>query len=329
MKAYVQHAYGSAERLGLEDVADPVPAPDEVLVRVRATSVNPYDWHNMRGEPRVARLMPGGLDLRRPAIPTLGCDVAGRVEAVGAAVTGFRPGDDVYGLLTGGGFGELVAVREELLAPMPKNLTYEEAAAVPMAAITAFVGLRDAGGLRAGQTVLVNGASGGVGTFAVQLARAFGATVVGVCSSRNVALVRSLGAVEVIDYTTTKTLANGRSYDLILDNAGSRAISALRRTMTRTGTFVVIGGRGGRWVRPVDRMISALARGPFVPQRMVRADAVAYPHKKRVLLELKDLIEDGRVTPVIDRRFGFDELPAAVAYQEKGHAPGKVVVTLA
>jgi NADPH:quinone reductase-like Zn-dependent oxidoreductase len=327
MKAYVQRAYGSAERLTREEVPDPVPGADEVLIRVRATSVNPYDWHNMRGEPRVARLMAGGLGLRRPAIPVLGCDVAGRVEAVGRAVTGFRAGDDVYGLVSGGGFGELVAVREELLAPMAKNLSYEEAAAVPMAAVTAFVGLRDAGGIRAGQTVLINGASGGVGTFAVQLARAFGATVVGVCSARNVALVRSLGADEVIDYTKTTSLGNGRSYDLILDNAGSRSISALCRTMTRTGTFVVVGGQAGKWVSPADRMMSAMVRKPFVPQRMAVADAVNCTRKKRVLLELNELFEAGRVTPVIDRRYPFAELPAAVAYQEAGHAPGKVVVS--
>ncbi|GIJ48895.1 NADPH:quinone reductase [Virgisporangium aliadipatigenens] len=328
MKAYIQRTYGSAERLHLEEIPTPAPTDNEVLVRVRATSVNPYDWHGMRGEPRIARLMPSGLGLRGPSIPVLGCDMAGTVESVGRNVTGFRPGDNVYGLLTGGGFGELVTVPEDLLAPMPKNLTHEEAAAVPMAAVTAFVGLRDAGGIRAGHTVLVNGASGGVGTFAVQLARAFGAAVVGVCGPHNVALVRSLGADRVIDYTQDTSLGNGGSYDIVLDNAGSRPIGALRRTLTRTGTFVMVGGPGGRWFSPADRMVKTVVRGPFVPQRMAVADAVGCTRKKQVLLELNDLIEAGRVTPVIDRRFSFEQLRDAVNYQEEGHSPGKVVVTV-
>src|SRR5215470_4874450 len=202
MKAFVLGSYGSSDHLDLTAVDTPVPAADEVLVRVRATSVNPYDWHHMRGEPRIARMMPGTLGLRAPKLRILGCDMAGQVEAVGKDVTEFRPGDDVFALLEQGGFAEYVSVPQSLLAPKPKNLSYEEAAAVPMAAVTALVGLCDAGQLQPGQKVLVNGASGGVGTFAVQIAWALGAKVAGVCGPRNVDLVGSIGADEVIDYST-------------------------------------------------------------------------------------------------------------------------------
>src|SRR6516165_10131729 len=200
MKAFDLHRYGPPDLLELTDTDKPVPADDEVLVRVRATSINPYDWHIMRGEPYIARLMPGGLGLRGPKLRILGCDMAGQVEAVGKHVTQFRPGDDVFGLLDQGGFAEYVTARESLLAPKPGNLSYEQAAAVPMAAVTALLGVRDAGRLQPGQKLLVNGASGGVGTFAVQIARALGAKAAGVCGPRNVGLVASIGADEVIDY---------------------------------------------------------------------------------------------------------------------------------
>ncbi|GIG92262.1 NAD(P)-dependent alcohol dehydrogenase [Plantactinospora endophytica] len=328
MKAAVLHSYGSPDLLDLTEVERPSPADDEVLVRVRATSVNPYDWHIIRGEPYVARLMPGILGLRRPAIAIPGCDMAGQVEAVGRNVTGFRPGDDVYALLEQGGFGEYVCVPEHLLAPKPANLSYEQAAAVPMAAVTALLGLRDTGRIEPGQQVLVNGASGGVGTFAVQLAKAFGATVTAVCSGRNVDLVRSLGADEVVDYTTEDFTRRGRRYDLLLDNAGSRSVPAYRRVLSPDGTLVVVGGPAGRWLQPVGWMAATLAAAPLVSQRIARADAVACPDKRQALLTLNGLIEEGKVSPVIDRRYPFADIRAAVRYQEQGHSPGKVVVTL-
>ncbi|MGI5149784.1 NAD(P)-dependent alcohol dehydrogenase [Plantactinospora sp. CA-294935] len=328
MKAAVLRSYGPPDALELTDVQRPAPGDDEVLVRVRATSVNPYDWHHIRGEPLVARLMPDGPGLRGPSIGIPGCDMAGQVESVGRNVTEFRPGDDVYALLPEGGFGEYVCVREDLLAAKPANLSYEQAAAVPMAGVTALVGLRDAGRIQPGQRVLVNGASGGVGTFAVQLARAFGATVTGVCSGRNVDLVRSLGADEVVDYTAEDFTRRGGRYDLLLDNAGSRSVSAYRRVLTRTGTLVVVGGPAGRWLQPAGRVFAALAVNPLVSQRIAMADAVRCPDKKQCLRLLADLIEEGKVTPVVDRRYPFAEIRAAVRYQEEGHSPGKVVVTL-
>lgn len=229
MKAFVLDQYGSAEVLQLDDIDQPVPGADEVLVRVRATSVQPYDWHHMRGEPYIARLMPGTLGLRKSKLSILGADMAGEVEAVGSAVTEFHPGDEVFAMLArGGGFAEYVCVREAELAPKPANLSYEEAAAVPMAANTALLGLRDVGRAQPGQKVLVNGASGGVGTFAVQIARALGAEVTGVCSAPNADLVRSIGADEVIDYTTQDFTRTGQRYDVLLDAAGSRPGRACR-----------------------------------------------------------------------------------------------------
>src|SRR5215472_9452963 len=238
MKAFVLRSYGSPDVLDLTDVAEPVPADDEVLVRVLATSINPYDWHNMRGQPYVARLMPGGMGLRSPKLRILGCDMAGQIEAVGQNVTGFSPGDQVYALLPQGGFAEYVSVQQNLLAPKPKNLSYEQAAAVPMAAITALLGLRDQGRLRPGQKVLVTGASGGVGTFALQIARALGAQVTAVCSASTAELVRSLGAAEVIDYITQDFTRQGQHYDLLLDIAGSHRARASVRALKPSGTFV-------------------------------------------------------------------------------------------
>jgi NADPH:quinone reductase-like Zn-dependent oxidoreductase len=328
MKAFVLHKYGSPDQLTLTDIDKPVPADDEVLVRVRGTSVNPYDWHGMRGQPYVARLMPGGLGLRGPALSILGCDLAGQVEAVGKDVTAFRPGDDVYALLREGGFAEYVSVKESLLAPKPKNVSYEQAAAVPMAAVTALVAVRDQGRIQPGQRVLVNGASGGVGTFAVQLAKAYGATVTGVCSGRNADLVRSIGADEVIAYDREDFTRSGNRYDLLVDIAGSRSARACRRVLSPKGTLVAVGGQAGRWVQPAGHVFAMLASGALMSQRIALADAVGCQEKKQNLVTLAEFIEDGRVTPVIDRRYPFEEIPAAVAYQEAGHAPGKVVVTV-
>jgi NADPH:quinone reductase-like Zn-dependent oxidoreductase len=328
VKAFVLRSYGSPDVLDLTDLAEPVPADDEVLVRVLATSINPYDWHNMRGQPYVARLMPGGMGLRSPKLRILGCDMAGQIEAVGQNVTGFSPGDQVYALLPQGGFAEYVSVQQGLLAPKPKNLSYEQAAAVPMAAITALLGLRDQGRLRPGQKVLVTGASGGVGTFAVQIARALGADVTAVCSAPNAALVRSLGATEVIDYTAQDFTRQGQRYDLLLDIAGSHRARASVRALTANGTFVAVGGPAGRWLQPAGHVFAALALGPLVSQRMVMADTVRSTENKDHLATLTELIEDGKVTPAIDRSYPFADIRAAIRYQEQGHARGKVVITL-
>ncbi len=328
MKAFVLRSYGSSDRLVLTDIDKPVPADNEVLVRVRATSVNPYDWHHMRGEPYIARLMGGGLGLRKPKLGVLGADMAGQIEAVGRDVTGFGPGDEVFALLKGGGFAEYVSVPESDLVRKPRNLTFEQAAAVPLAASTALLGVRDEGRVQPGQRVLVVGASGGVGTFAVQIARALGANVTGVCSTRNMDLVRSIGADDVIDYMTEDFTRSNRRYDLVLDIAGSRSAWACRRVLTRKGSHVVVGGPAGRWLQPAGHVFSALAVSPLVPQRMAMVDLVRCPTKTQNLTTLTELIEDGKVTPVIDRRYSFADLPAAVKYQEEGHARGKIVVSI-
>lgn len=328
MKAFVLGSYGSSDHLGLTAVDTPVPAADEVLVRVRATSVNPYDWHHMRGEPRVARMMPGTLGLRAPKLRILGGDMAGQVEAVGEDVTEFRPGDDVFALLEQGGFAEYVSVPERLLARKPGNLSYEQAAAVPIAATTALLGLRDVARIEPGQKVLVNGASGGVGTFAVQIARALGARADAVCSLPNADLARSIGADDVIDYTSQDFTRSGRRYDVLLDIAGSRPVFACRRVLAPRGTLVLIGGPAGRWLQPAGHMFSALAMAPLVSQRIAMADTVSCTAKKQILMTLTTLIEDGKVTPVISRRYPFHDIQEAVRYQEQGHAAGKVVVTI-
>jgi NADPH:quinone reductase-like Zn-dependent oxidoreductase len=329
MKAFVLRSYGSPDHLDLTTVDTPVPAADEVLVRVRATSVNPYDWHHMRGEPRIARLMPGTVGLRAPKLRILGSDIAGQVEAAGRDVTGFRPGDDVFALLErGGGFAEYVSVPERLLARKPGNLSYAQAAAVPMAAVTALLGLRDVARTEPGQQVLVNGASGGVGTFAVQIARALGASADAVCGSPNADLVRSIGADDVIDYAREDFTRRGRRYDVLLDVAGSRPVSACRRVLAPRGTLVLIGGPAGRWLQPAGHVFSSLAMAPLVPQRIALADTVSCTAKKQVLMTLTTLIEDGKVTPVISRTYPFGDIAEAVRYQEQGHVPGKVVVTV-
>lgn len=328
MKVFTQDRFGSADVLEVRDVDKPVPGDSEVLVRVRASSVQPYDWHHMRGEPYIARLMPGTIGLRKPKLPILGADIAGEVEAVGKAVRKFSPGDEVFALLKQGGFAEYVCAQEGELAPKPENLSFEQAAAVPLAACTALMGLRDEGRVQPGQKVLINGASGGVGTFAVQIARAFGAEVTGVCSTRNVDLVRSIGAAEVIDYGTQDFTRNGQRYDLLLDIAGSHSGSACRRVLTPKGTYVVVGGKAGRWLQPAGHAFAALALSPFVSQRMVMANLTQGKEHQRNLMTLTGFIEDGKITPVIDRTYPFEEIPAAIRYQEEGHAKGKVVITV-
>ena len=327
MKAYVQHRYGPPDRLELTDVPAPVPAAGEVLVRVRATSVNPYDWHLLRGEPRVARLMPGLVSLRAPKFPVPGCDLAGQVEAPGPGVTQFRPGDDVFALVSHGSYAEYVTVPETMLARMPGSLPFEQAAAVPMAALTALIGLRDTGRVESGQQVLVNGASGGVGTFAVQLARAFGARADAVCRAANAELVRSLGADDVIDRGTADFTRCGKRYDLLLDIAGTRQVPACRRVLAPTGTMVLIGGPAGRWLQPAGHVFAAMAMSPLVRRRVALAQTVIGPDRQEDLRALAKLIDDGQVTPVIGARYPFAQLPQAVTDQESGRIPGKVVIT--
>ena len=324
MKAIVYCDYGTAEVLRLETVERPVPEDDQVLVKVRAAAVNPLDWHYMRGTPYIMRIESG---LRKPKVTRLGVDFAGTVEAVGRNVTQFKPGDDVFGGRTGA-LAEYVAVRaERAVALKPANLTFEQAASVPVAAITALQGLRDKGNLQPGQKVLINGASGGVGTFAVQIAKSFGAHVTGVCSTRNVELVRSLGADQVIDYTKDDYTKSDQRYDVILDNVGNRSLLDNRRVLTPEGRFVLIGGGGpdeGRWIGPMAKPIRAMALSWFVSQDMgmMLADL-----NKEDLAILGDLMQAGKVTPVIDRLYSLSEVPAAIRYLEEGRARGKVIIT--
>jgi NADPH:quinone reductase-like Zn-dependent oxidoreductase len=320
MKAYVLSSYGTAE---LAEIAQPVPADDEVLIRVRATSVNPYDWHHLRGEPYVARLMPGTLGLRRPGLSILGCDVAGQVEATGADVTGFQPGDDVYALIEQGGFAEYVCVKADLLARKPANLSYEQAAAVPMAAVTALLGLRDDGRIEPGQRVMVTGASGGVGTYAVQLGRTFGASVTAQTRSANADLVGSLGAAEVVT-----DLPADRRYDLVLDIAGTRSLLTWRRMLEPKGTYVAVGGPPGRWLQPAGHVMASMAFGSLLSQRVAMTDTVAYAAKKQALDTLTGLIESGEITPVVGQRYSFGDALQALADQEHSHPRGKLVVTV-
>ena len=323
MKAIVYHEYGSPDVLELEEIDRPVVKDDEVLVRVRASSANPADWHFMRGVPYVMRPQSG---LRKPKNAFLGRDIAGEVEAVGKDVTGFRPGDGVFANVGSGGFAEYASVPEDFLVQKPVNLTFEQAAAVPLAALTALQGLRDAAHLQPEQKVLIIGASGGVGTFAVQIAKSLGADVTGVCSTRNVELVRSLGADHVIDYTQGDFTQSGQKYDLIFQLAGTSSPSDLRRSLTSEGTLVLSSGDSdGRWIGPVDRLVKAVVLSPFVSQKL---GSFLAKENKEDLQFLKELIEAGDVTPVIDRTYVLSETPEAIRYLEEGHARGKVVITV-
>ena len=323
MKAIVQDTYGSPEVLELRDIDKPAVGDDEVLVRVRAAAVNPADWAIMGGLPYIARPVYGGL--RKPKNRVRGTDVAGEVEAVGTSVTRFRPGDAVFGWCTGA-FAEYASVADDALEPMPANLTFEQAAAAPLAGFVALQALRDKGKVRAGQKILVNGASGGIGTFAVQIAKSFGADVTGVCSTRNVDLVRSIGADHVIDYTREDFTQTGQRYDLILDNVGNHSLSDLRRALTPAGTLVPnSGGFDNRWFASLGRVVSALVVSPFVSQTL-RPFVMSPKHADLVVL--KDLMEAGKVTPVIDRTYPLSEVPQALGYVGGGHARGKVVITV-
>lgn len=322
MKAIVQDRYGSPDVLELRDVDVPVPRDNQVLVRVHAAGVDPGVWHLMTGLPYALRL---GAGLRAPRTRVRGMDFAGQVTAVGAKVTGFQPGDEVFG--TGSGsFAEYVAVRAGACARKPARLTFEQAAAVPSSGCTALKGLRDAGQVRPGQHVLVIGAAGGVGTFAVQLAKAFAAHVTGVCSTSKVDLVRSIGADDVVDYTREDFVDGARRYDLILDTAGNRPLSHLRRALTPRGTLAIIGGEGGgRWLGGTDRGLRALALSPLLKQNLRMPISLT---RTRDLQVLGELIDTGKVTPVIDRTYPLHEAPDAMRYLQDTHARGKVVITV-
>ncbi len=322
MKAIVQDRYGSADVLELRDIGMPGIGDDEALVRVHAAGVHAGDWHLMAGLPYLIRM---GFGLRAPKQAVRGTDVAGTVEAVGKDVTRFQPGDAVFGI-GAGAFAEFTIAREDKLAPMPANLSFDAAATVPTSGSTALQGLRDVGKLQAGQKALIIGAAGGVGSFAVQIAKALGAHVTGVCSTTKVDLVRSIGADEVIDYTREDFAEGGQRFDLIFDTAGGRSLSQLRRTLAPKGTLVIVGAEGGdRWIGGIDRQLRATVLSPFVGQKL---GTFMSKEKNEDLHSLKALIESGKVTPVIDRTYPLDEVPDAIRYLHEGHARGKIVIGL-
>jgi len=322
MKAMVQERYGSAEVLEPRDIDKPEVGDSEVLVRVRAAGVNIADWAVMSGLPYIARPVYG---LRKPKNIVRGTDVAGTVEAVGSGVTRFRPGDEVFGW-SNGSFADYAAASEDALAPKPANLTFEEAASVPMAGLVALQALRDHGKVRAGQKVLINGASGGIGTFAVQIAKSLGAEVTGVCSTPNADLVRSIGADHVIDYTKDDFTRSGQRYDFILDNVANHSLTDLRRALTSTGTLVPNGGGfNHRWVASGGRLIRAVVLFRFGSQRLGRF-LVSPKHEDLVVL--KELIEAGKVTPVMDHAYPLSDTRQAIDHVAGGHARGKVAITV-
>lgn len=323
MQAVVFTTYGSPDVLQLQDVPRPDVGARDVLVGVHAAAVNAGDWHLVRGEPFAVRLMFG---LRRPKNPRLGADVAGRVEAVGSDVSQFKPGDDVFGDLSGCGFGafaECVSAPEHTLARKPSNVSFEEAAAVPSAALTALQGLRDVGQVQPGQKALINGASGGVGTFAVQIAKALGAEVTGVCSTRNVEMVRSIGADHVIDYKQADFTQSGQHYDLILDAAAYRPLAEIRRSLSPRGAYVLVGGS-------VARLLQVMVMGQVLSKKDGQRFATFIKESNQANLEfVRQLLDDGKIQPVIDRQYPLPEVADAVRYVEDGHAKGKVVLTVA
>jgi NADPH:quinone reductase-like Zn-dependent oxidoreductase len=325
MKAIVYCDYGVAN-LKLEDIEKPVPNDDQILVRVRAASVNPYDWHFVEGTPYVVRVM--GVGLRKPKDIRLGVDFAGTVEAVGKNVTNFKPGDEVFGG-RGGAFAQYICPRaSRAVALKPASASFEEAASVNIAGITALQALRDKGKVQPGQKVLINGASGGVGTFAVQIAKSFGADVTGVCSTRNVDLVKSLGADHVIDYTKEDFTKGAERYDVMLDNVGNHSLSECRGVLTPHGKYVLIGGGGASdqgFLGGLGKALWAVVYSKFVNQQMgmMMADA-----NQKDLTILADMMQSGKVKAVIDRTYKLDQVPEAIRYLEQGHARGKVVVTV-
>ncbi len=324
MKAIVQDRFGPPDVLRLVDVDPPEPGPDDVLVRVAAAGLNPYDWHVLRGDPLVARLM-GGMGLRKPAARVAGVDAAGEVTAVGANVSRLRPGDAVLGFCAGA-LAEYARAKADRVVPKPAGLSFEQAAAVPMAALTALQGLRDVAGVRAGHRVLINGAAGGVGTYGVQIATALGAEVTGVCSSGNVELVRSIGAIRVIDYTAEDFTRGGAQYDVILDNVGNRPLSRLRQVLTPTGTLLLnAGGSPGKVIGAVGPIVRAAVTDRFVRQRL--RPFRSKPNQAD-LLTVTGYVDDNRLTPVLDRTYPLAETADGLRHVERGHTRGKVVITV-
>ena len=323
MKAIVQDRYGSPDVLELREIDRPVIGDDDVLVRVHAAGVDQGVWHEVAGLPYMFRI--AGIGVRAPKNPVPGHDVAGNVEAVGEKVTGFQPGDEVFGTCRGA-FAEYASARADRLAPKPANLSFAQAAAVPTSAATALQALRDKGKVRAGQRALVIGAGGGVGTFAVQLAKAYGAEVAGVCSTAKTELVRSLGADQVIDYTREDFADGANRYDIILDIAGNRSVSHLRRALAREGTLVIVGGEGGgKWFGGIDRQLRAQVLSLIVRQKLGTLIAIA---RKEDLQVLREFLEASTVKPVVDRTFALSEVAEAIRYLRDGRARGKVVVTV-
>jgi NADPH:quinone reductase-like Zn-dependent oxidoreductase len=324
MKAVVYRCYGSPEVLKVEQIEKPTPADNEVLVKVRAASINPLEWHYMRGTPYLMRAEAG---MGFPQDPRLGVDFSGTVEEVGKSVTKFKPGDEVFGGRDGA-LGEYVVVRESAsIVPKPTNLTFEQAASIPIAAVTALQGLRDIGKVHAGQKVLINGASGGVGTFAVQIAKSYGAEVTGVCSTRNVDLVKSLGADHVIDYTREDFTQGTQHYDVIFDAVGNHSLSEYRRVMRPQGIFVIVGGPStDPWIGPLIVPLKAKLLAPFVSQKFEFFLADINPQD---LQALAGMAQSGTLTPVIDKTYPMSDIQAAMRYLETGHARGKVAVQVA
>jgi NADPH:quinone reductase-like Zn-dependent oxidoreductase len=323
MKAIVRGTYGSPDLLELRDIDKPELGDDEVLVRVHAAGVGRDVWHVMTGLPYPIRI--AGYGFRAPKNPVIGSDVAGVVEAVGKNVRRFQPGDEVFGIGKGS-YAEYVCAREDKLAPKPENLTFEQAAVVAIMGSTALQAVRDHGRVEPGQEVLVIGASGGVGTYAVQIAKAFGAQVTGGCSTEKVGMVQSIGADRVIDYRREDFAESGQRYDLILDIGGNSSLSRLRRALASRGILVIVGGEGrGRWLGGTDRQLRAMMLSPFVGQKL---GTFVNKENHEDLLVLKELIESGKITPVIDRTYPLGEAPEAIRYLEEGHARGKVVITV-
>ena len=319
MKAIVYYSYGSPDVLKCEEIEKPTAGDNEVLIKVRAASVNPLDWRLMRGKPLFVRLMIGGL--RKPKITRPGRDVAGQVEAVGRNVTQFKPGDEVFGACRGA-FAEYVCAIEDRLALKPANISFEEAAAVPVAALSALQCLRDKGQIQLGQKVLVDGASGGVGTFAVQIAKSFGAEVTAVCSTRNVDTARSIGADQVIDYTREDFITNGQRYDLIIAANAHHSIFDYRRALGQDGIYVMVGGG---WAQ----ILQAMLLGPLLS--LIGSKKMCFfmaKLDKTDLVLLKDFLAAGKIVPIIDRRYPLSDVAEALRYLEEGHARGKVVITL-
>jgi NADPH:quinone reductase-like Zn-dependent oxidoreductase len=322
MKAIILPKYGSPDVLQLKEVEKPVPKDNQLLLKIYAASANPLDWHRMRGAPFLVRL---GDGFRQPKDPRLGADLAGRVEAVGGAVKEFKVGDEVFKCIGAGAFAEYVCVTENALALKPANLTFEQAAAVPVAACTALQGLRDFGKIQAGQKALVNGASGGVGTFAVQIAKAYGTEVTGVCSTRNLEMVRSIGADHVIDYTQQDFTKSGKQYDLIYDAVGNRSVFAYRRALHPNGICAIAG------FTTLPRLFEHIVLGALVSgmgTKKIGLMGLAKPNTKDLLF-IKELLESGKIVPVIDRCYSLSETAEAIRYLETGHARGKVIVTVA